>query len=174
MAQIAVLAVMALAALNKGAQERKANYAAAEGLRDQRNRKMAETTANVSEAEREKEHMYSRALALSAASGAGVDDPGLVSLFGDLNAEGEYRVMTQLYTGSSEAEGIGYQSLMAMKSGDAALEASYVKAATTVISSFAGGGNMWGGFSQSSQMAKGSAAAAAAGSGSVSAVGVPA
>jgi hypothetical protein len=165
MAQIAILAVKALAALNQGAQERKLHYQEAEGLRDARNRKMATTTAGIAEAEREKEHMYSRALAVSAASGAGVDDPGMVSLFGDLNAEGEYRILAQLYTGSSEAEGIGHQSLMAMKAGDSALQASYVKAATTVISAFAGDSDMFGGFSQKNQMKKGLALAKPTGEG---------
>jgi hypothetical protein len=159
MAQLAVLAVMALAAVNKGAQQRKVKYQEAEQLRDVRNRSMAATTANISERERDKERMYSRALAVSAASGAGVDDPGLVSVIGDLNAEGEYRILSELYVGSSEAEGIRVESENAMRAGDAALEASYMTAATTVLSSYGNFGSMLGGFSQSSQMSKGLAAA---------------
>lgn len=140
MAEIAVVAVMALAALNKGAQERKAAYAKAEAVRDVRNRGMAATTAQISERERQKEQMESRALAVSAASGAGVDDPGIVNLVGDLNAEGEYRILAGLYVGSSEAAGLETEVVANMKAGEAALDAAYVEAAKTVISSFMGGG----------------------------------
>lgn len=138
MAQIAVLAVMALSAMNKGAQERKNSYRDAEGLRDAANRRMAAATAEVSEGERLKEQMYSRALAVAAASGGGTD-AGVVNVLGDLNAEGDYRIFSKLYVGADEAEGLRFQSEQAMRSGDAALEAGYVEAAKTVISSYAGG-----------------------------------
>jgi len=143
MAQIAMLAIMAVSALNKGAQERKVKYQEAEGIRDARNRHMAATTAAISEREREKKRMYSRALAVSASSGAGVDDPGMVAIIGDLNAEGEYRILSQLYVGSSEAEGLRHQSEMARVEGEAALEASYMKAATTVMSAYGSYGSMF-------------------------------
>ena len=139
MAQLAVLAVMAVSALNKGAQERKQAYAEAEGLRDAANRTKAAATAEVSQGQRLKEHMYSRALLVSAASGGGTD-AGVVNILGDLNAEGDYRIYSKLYVGADEATGLQYQSEQAMKAGDAAQQASYVSAAKTVISSAAGGG----------------------------------
>jgi hypothetical protein len=58
------------------------------------------------EAEREKEFMHSRAVALAAASGAGVDDASTVKLLGDLEAEGEYRVMSRLWVAQNDYEGM--------------------------------------------------------------------
>ena len=138
MAQVAVMAVMAVSALNKGAQERKMAYREAEGLRDAANRRKAAATAEVSEGQRLKEHMYSRALAVAAASGGGTD-AGVTNLLGDLNAEGDYRILSKLYVGADEAEGLQFQSEQAMRAGDAALEAGYVKAATTVLSAYGSG-----------------------------------
>ena len=60
------------------------------------NRRMAAGTREYSEAEREKEFMHSRAIALAAASGAGVDTPGMVKVLGDLNAEGQYRMFSRM------------------------------------------------------------------------------
>lgn len=144
MAQIAILAVMAVAALNKGAQDRKVAYQEAEGLRDASQRRMAAATAEIGEGERLKEHMYSRALALSAFSGAGTD-AGITNLLGDLNAEGDYRIFSKLYVGSTEAQGLQFQSEQAMRAGDAALESGYMSAATTVLSAYGGYGDMWSG-----------------------------
>jgi len=144
MAQLAVLALSTYSALNKGKQIRESKYQEAENLLDARNRSMVATTANISEREREKQLMYSRALAVSAASGAGVDDPGMVSVLGDLNAEGEYRILAELYTGSSEAEGLRVQSENALRAGDAATKASYISAATTVLSEYGNYGEIFG------------------------------
>ena len=165
MAQLAMLVVGVASSLNKGVQTNKVAYGQAEAIRDSKNRNMAATTANISERQREKENMYSRALAVSAASGAGVDDPGIVNLLGDLNAEGEYRILAELYTGSSEAEGLRNDSLMAMRAGDAAQQASYMEAATTVLSAYGSGNNMFGKFSQSAQMNKGLSLAKPTGNG---------
>ena len=157
MAQIALMAVGSLAALNRGAQARKLKYQQAEGLDAAANRRMAATTADVAEEERTKKFMYSRALAIAAASGGGVDDAGMVALLGDLNAEGEYRVMSKLWVGQEEAEGLRFRATAARREGENALEAGYLNAATTVISSF--GKGSFDGFSQASQMEKGLAAA---------------
>ena len=156
MAQIALMAVGSLAALNRGAQARKLKYQQAEGLDAAANRRMAATTADVAEAERKKKFMYSRALAIAAASGAGVDDAGMVALLGDLNAEGEYRVMSKLWVGQQETEGLRFRAEAARREGESALEAGYLNAVTSVISSY--GQGAFEGFSQSSQMAKGTAA----------------
>ncbi len=139
MAQIAILAVMAIAALNKGAQARKVAYGQAEDYRDARNRSMAATTAAIAGDKIVKERIYSRAIAVSAASGAGVDDPGVINILGDLNAEGDYRIFSQLYTGETEAEGYRVKSENAMKEGDAALNSGYIEAATTVLSAYGAG-----------------------------------
>jgi hypothetical protein len=142
MAQIAILAVTAIMALNEGAQKRKLKYAEAQGITEAGHRKMAATTAEMAEKIAEKERMEGRALSLAAASGGGIDDPTVVNLIGDLNAEGEYRVMSRLYVGSSEATGMYHSAEMARKEGEFALEQGYVKAATTVMSQYGNFGAM--------------------------------
>ena len=143
MAQVAILAVSAWSAMNKGAQDRKLGYQEAQGLREASMRKMAATTAEVGENQRERDHIESRAIALAAFQGGGVDDPSIQALLGDLNAEGEYRILARLYVGADAAQGLQYASEQAMRAGDAALNAGYLKAATTVLSSY--GSDIWGG-----------------------------
>lgn len=141
MAQIGLAALGVFSALNGGAQARKIKMQEAQALREAGHRKMATTTADVSELKRKKELMHSRAIAVAAASGGGVDDPGMVKVLGDLNAEGQYNVLARLYTGSTEAMGLTHQSEQAIRDGDAAMNASYLKAATTVLT--AGVKNDW-------------------------------
>lgn len=143
MAQVAMLAVMAMSAMHKGAQDRKLAYQEAQGLREASMRKMAATTAEVGENQRERDIMESRAIALAAFQGGGVDDPSVQKLIGDLNAEGEYRILARLYVGADAAQGMQYASEQAMRVGDAAMDAGYLKAATTVLSSY--GSGIWGG-----------------------------
>jgi len=138
MAQIAIVAVMALMALNEGAQKRKQLVAKADAFSDAANRRNAAMTAEMAEEIKNKLRMESRAIAVAAASGAGVDDPTIVNLIGDLNAEGEYRVMSRLYVGEDEAEGLRQQSYAATREGEAALNAGYVGAVKSVMS-------LWGG-----------------------------
>lgn len=139
MAQIAVLATGVLAALNRGHAGYALGYDQAEALRDASMRRMAATTAEVSEAMRDKELMQSRITALAAFQGGGADDPTMVKLKSDLNAEGQYRIMSKLYTGADEAQALQYQSEQAMNAGDAALDTGYVNSVTTVLSAWAGG-----------------------------------
>lgn len=148
MAQIAILAVMAVAALNEGAQKRKLLNAEADALHDAANRRGATATADMAEEQRLKEHMEGRALAVAANSGAGVDDPTMVKLIGDLNAEGTYRVMSTLWVGMDEVTGIRDQEMAKRAEGEAALNAGYVKAATTVMSQYGNFGEMWAGAKQ--------------------------
>jgi hypothetical protein len=130
---------MAVMALNEGAQKRKALVKKAEGLTDAANRTKAVATAEMAEEQRLKEQMESRAIAVAAASGAGIDDPTMVQLIGDLNTEGEYRIMSRLFVGETEAEGLQEQSYAARREGEAALNAAYVKVVKSAISTFGGG-----------------------------------
>jgi hypothetical protein len=145
MAQIAILAVMAVMALNEGAQKRKLKMAEAKGLTEAGHRQMAATSAEVAEEKRNKERVEGRAIAVAANSGGGVDDPTIVNLIGDLNAEGEYRMMAKLYAGSDQAMGLYHQSDIAMREGEMALQQGYANAAKTVMSSYGNYGSMWAG-----------------------------
>ena len=51
-----------------------------------------------------KERILSRATALAAASGAGVSDPTMVKILGDLEGEGAYREAVAVYQGEAQAK----------------------------------------------------------------------
>jgi hypothetical protein len=133
---------MAVSKMAKGSQERKLKYAESQALRDASMRKAAATTAQVSEGQREQEYLESRAVALAAFQGGGVDDPSVQQLIADVSAEGEYRVLSKLYTGMGEAAGIQFASEQAMKAGDIALQRGYMEAIKTVLSSYGSFGAM--------------------------------
>ena len=79
----------------KGYQAKKLKEEEAVGLQEAAVRQMAITSREMSEEIRNKELMHSRAIAVAGASGAGTR--GLTKLLGDLNAEGEYRIMSVLW-----------------------------------------------------------------------------
>ena len=95
---------------------------------DAKNRVMGAATREMAEEQRNKELMHSRAVALAAASGGGVDDPGMVTLLGDLNAEGEYRIMSRLWAGQNEAEGLNFRAKEARREADSALSVGLISA----------------------------------------------
>jgi len=92
----------------------------------------------MSEEIRNKELMHSRAIAVAGASGAGTD--GLTKLLGDLNAEGEYRVMSVLWNGQNEAQGLQYRAEAAEREGKAAQTAGIIDGITSAVSAYVGMG----------------------------------
>jgi len=77
----------------------------------------------------------SRAVALAGASGAGTDDPSVVNLVADLEGEGEYRALTALYEGETEARAKEAQATANRKAAKATKTAGLMKAAGSVLSS---------------------------------------
>lgn len=136
MAQIAVAAVMLVAGAYKGYQAKKLKEQEAEGYRDAAGRQMAITSREMAEEIRNKELMHSRAIAVAGVSGAGTD--GLTKLLGDLNTEGEYRVMSVLWNGLNEAEGLQYRAEAAEREGKAAQTAGIIDGITSAVSAYAG------------------------------------
>ncbi len=144
-----------LAAVAKGGtsaiqsyQERQLKIDEIKGYREAKNRSMAATTRELAEEQRNKKFMHSRALALAAFSGAGVDDPGMVKILGDLNAEGEYRVMSKLWSGINEAQGLIYRAEQAEREEKSMRIAGAITALTAAgegYSSASGGGFGGGG-----------------------------
>ncbi len=137
MASIVIMAVMAAGQLIKGAKAKKLKEAEAVAYRDAAMRRKAVAHREMAEEERKKDFIYSRAVAVAAFSGAGVDDPGMVALLGDLNAEGEYRILSRLYAGENEAEGLLFRAEAARREGQAAQDASYVSAVESAVSGYA-------------------------------------
>ena len=164
MAQIAVMAVMAGAELYKGAQQKKLKEQEAAGYRDAARRRLGVAHREMADERRTKQFMYSRALAVMGAQGDTQASPGINALLADLNAEGEYRVLSRLWAGQNEAEGLQFRAEAAIREGRAAQKASYVNAVTSAVSAYYGMGGKSGDaakFSTSGQMAAGTKAAVA-------------
>jgi hypothetical protein len=138
MAQIAVAAVMLVAQVYKGHEANKLKEEEAVGYRDAAGRTMAITSRQMAEEIRNKKFMHSRAIAVAGASGAGTD--GITKLLGDLNAEGEYRVMSVLWNGMNEAEGLQYRAEAAEREGKAAETAGWINGITSAVSAYVGMG----------------------------------
>lgn len=137
MAKLAISAVMGAAQLYKGKKAKSLKQQEAEGYRDAAKRRMAAATQEMAEERRDKEFMYSRALAVAAASGGGTGAAGIVNLLADINAEGEYRILSRLYTGQDEAAGLRFRAEAAIREGESARDAYYVNAVTSAVSSYA-------------------------------------
>jgi hypothetical protein len=77
----------------------------------------------------------SRAQALAAASGGGVDDPTVVNIMAGIEGEGEYRALSALYEGDQSALGMEAEAAARRKGAKATKRAGLVKAAGTILSS---------------------------------------
>lgn len=145
---MAVIAAVASGAAQgyKAMQGIKLKKQEAEAFRDARNRSMAGTTLEMQEQERKKELMHSRAVALAAASGGGVDDPGMVKILGDLNAEGEYNIMASLWTGQDRAAGLQFRSEAATREAEAGYTAGVINVISSAASAYSGAGGGKGSF----------------------------
>ncbi len=146
---------MLIAGAYKGYQAKKLKEQEAQGYRDAAGRTMAITSREMSEEIRNKKLMHSRAIAVAGASGAGTD--GLTKLLGDLNTEGEYRIMSVLWNGMNEAEGLIYRAEAAQREGKAAQTAGIISGITSAVSSYVGMGGGAPGSTGASSAAKSTA-----------------
>lgn len=71
----------------------------------------------------------SRALAVSAASGAGTAD----NIIGDLQAEGDYRVLSALYQGDTDAQLAKFAAGATRRQGAARQRGAYMNAGSTIL-----------------------------------------
>ncbi len=76
----------------------------------------------------------SRALAVSAASGASTDDPTVVNLMAGISGEGEYRALSALYDGETSAQSKEAQAESDRRQAKAVKTAGALKAAGSIIS----------------------------------------
>lgn len=100
----------------------------------------ASSQRQVIEENRNKETVQGNALASAAASGGGTLDPSVIDIFGDLEAEGEYRKNVARYQGEDSAQYLesganlsDYSASNARAEGKAAKKASRFKAGTTLL-----------------------------------------
>ncbi len=111
-------------------------------FRKAKNRRMAAATREMAEERRKQEYIQSRAVAVAAASGGGTG-AGVVKIFADLAAEGEYRVMSRLWQGQNDAEGILASARAEEKASNDAITMGIVKTITSAFSAFmSAGGTM--------------------------------
>lgn len=143
MAWVAAIAAGGATAYNAW-QTKKLKEGEAEAYGEAGRRVMAAGTRDYQEAKREKEFIYSRALALSAASGAGVDTPGMVKVLGDLNAEGEYQMFSKLWRAQNDAEGLYFRADAANREADAVWKAGIVNSVISGVSAYATAGGSFG------------------------------
>lgn len=78
----------------------------------------------------------SRARAVAAKSGAGVSDPTVVNLRGDISAEGEYRALTRMYEGETEAGSMEAQAGEVKRAARGKSIATILDAASTFASKY--------------------------------------
>lgn len=146
MAQAAVLiaaaVISAYSSVKAGNAKKKAADDQATILRENADATRAVSQRAAAEEKRNKELAYSRGLAVAAASGGGVDDPTVVNILSDINAEGQYRILSRLYSGESAALDMESQASIIQKEGRAARTAGKLKAASTLLSAY---GSMGGG-----------------------------
>ena len=86
------------------------------------------------EERRRARYIASRGLTLAAATGAGADDPTVVNNFAAIGGEGEYRALTAMFEGETEAQGKEAQARMNRNAAKATKTAGFLKAAGTILS----------------------------------------
>lgn len=80
----------------------------------------------------------SRLTALAGASGSGTDDPTVMSLFGDIEREGQYNAQVAQTQGEMKATGMEYQSAIDQWAADRNAKIKSRSAATTLIGGLLG------------------------------------
>jgi hypothetical protein len=122
----------------------KYHTAQAAEYREAKNRRMAAATREMAEERRKQEFVHSRAVAVGAASGAGLG-AGAVKILADLAAEGEYRVMSRLWQGQNDADGLLARVEAEHAAAKDSIKMGMIKAVTSAFSAYAGAGGGFGG-----------------------------
>ncbi len=123
------MAMSAGGTLAGGAADQAAADTQAMQLDQQAGQRRATAQRQAVESRREAKLLESRALAVGAASGGGVD----FTRIGDIAAEGEYRALASLYEGEEGALGLEAQAGAARTSGKNAMGAATFDAAGTLL-----------------------------------------
>lgn len=117
----------------------KATQANAESaaIQSERNATAAQAEAQRSAIDERKKAklLQSRARAVAAASGGSVNDPTIQTILTGIEDEGEYRAVSALYQGDTDAAAARYAAGTYRRQGRAAKRASYLNAASTILGS---------------------------------------
>lgn len=122
----------------------KAHEKQAEEYRKAKNRRMAATTREMSDESRKQAYIHSRAVAVAAASGAGTG-AGMVKILADLAAEGTYRVMSVLWQGQNDAEGLLAQAKAEEQAADDTMVMGVINTVASAFSAYSAAGGSFGG-----------------------------
>lgn len=117
----------AAAALAAGQFQRRVSESQARALERRAGEERAVSQRELLEERRQGRFVRSRALALGAASGAGVSDPGFVGLLGDLDTETEIRAQNALFGGETAARNLEFGAGIERAGGDASMIAAQAK-----------------------------------------------
>lgn len=125
------------------AADRAARYRARQ-LEQNAGQAVAAATMEAQEEERKSALIASRAIAVAAASGAGVLDPTVVRILQGIEAEGALASATQMYNGYEEARGMREQAKATRFEGKAYKRAGRTKALSTILGGARDAANTWG------------------------------
>jgi hypothetical protein len=142
MAQAVPFIIAAVAAVGQGvAAYKKSQYHTkqAKASMEAKNRRMAAATREAAEERRRAQFIRSRARAVAAFSGGGTD-AGMVKVFADLAAEGEYRVLSRVWQGQNDAQGLIAQSEANFKAARDAKVMGVFNSITSAFAAYSGAG----------------------------------
>jgi hypothetical protein len=91
----------------------------AKAMEQQAGQERAASQRGAIEQRRQGRYVRSTAIAQAAASGAGVSDPTVTDIIGDIDQESEYRALTSLYEGEQAGRNLEYQAELTRTSGQA-------------------------------------------------------
>lgn len=113
-----------LAKIGEGFARKRAADLSAKQLRKRAKARRAEAGAEAREEIRQGDLIESRNMAVAAASGASLADPTFIRLMADVDADSEYRALTRLYEGETEARSDEIEAKVRKREGRAVLVSS--------------------------------------------------
>lgn len=137
MAWVAAVAAGLASAIQSHAKAKQKEQEA-RGYQEAGRRRLAAGTREAQEEDRKRDYMNSRALAVGAASGAGTSGPGFVKVLADLDAEGEYRVLSRMWNAQNDSEGLYFRADAARREMKAINSMAMVNALTSATSAYFG------------------------------------
>lgn len=136
--------ITALGQLQEGGQAQAEGLIEANQYEAAGRAEMANAGARAAEDRRQAALVASRAKAIAAASGGGVTDTTAQTQIGNIEGEGEYRALLDMYQGKQKSNYDQAEADAARRMGNQARKASRYRAAATVLDSL-GSTSMFGG-----------------------------
>jgi hypothetical protein len=129
--EVFAMAAAAAGALNTIAQGNFANKQAkfqASQLAQMANRQEAISQREAIDRRKEARYLASRATAMAGASGAGVTDPDVQNIIGEIETQGEYNALVALYDGKMQARDLRAEADAKREAGRMAKKGAYLEA----------------------------------------------